>query len=290
MASWARSTAGRGRHDRGAVPGRARRGRATPRRTGPGRWPRPNRRAPARRTCRSRARAPHRATADAPLPGEHVAQGSGRCPGHLASSRSQQVTRSSGAPSSATRSQLKAPSAMAPPLPSASATGQGDQLSDAEHHRADRQREPRGLHALGDGVGPPPGSVQPGGAGGRAVRQEVELAGDLREQHGGHREPGQRHRSEPADDGRVDEEVASGSAASTGSAGPGQPQDLPRREGRRRISRGWACGTRRRTRAACCARRPARWRADPSSNRVRRACGGNGARRAAPGRARTRRW
>ena len=35
-----------------------------------------------------------------------------------------------------------------------------DQLPDAEHDRADGEREPRGLHALGDGVGAPPRPVQ----------------------------------------------------------------------------------------------------------------------------------
>ena len=166
--------------------------------------------------------------------------------------------------------------------------GPDHQLPDDHQASADGEREPRGLHPLGDGVGAPTGAVHAGGAGRRAVGEEVELARDLREQHRGDGEARQRHRPEPSDDGRVDEEVQR-LRGEHGQGGPGEPHDLPRRThaasspalvSRAAVPNGElavptlpagsassacclppaslnrsASGTRRRTRAACCATR-----------------------------------
>ena len=83
----------------------------------------------------------------------------------------------------------------------------GEQLADGEQHQPDRDREPRGLHALGDGVRPAAGAVQAGGAGGGAVGQEGQLGGDLGEHDRADGQRTERHRAEMPDDGRVDQQV-----------------------------------------------------------------------------------
>ena len=104
----------------------------------------------------------------------------------------------------------------------------GHELPDPEDEQPDRERQPGGLHPLADRGGAVPRTVQPGRARRGAVGEEVELARDLGEHDGRHGQPGERDGPQPADDGRVDQQVQRFRGQHR-QRGPGQPRDLAQR-------------------------------------------------------------
>jgi hypothetical protein len=106
-------------------------------------------------------------------------------------------TSSSGAPREAIRSQ---------PSP-ASATAPGPDLEEHEDDETEGQRQPRGLHALGDGARPVTGTRAAGRPGGRAVGEEVQQRRRPGEQPAADGEAAEGDGTQMPDDSGVDQQV-----------------------------------------------------------------------------------
>ena len=76
-----------------------------------------------------------------------------------------------------------------------------------DHRQPQAQREPGGLHALGDRPGPVSGPGPAGSTGGGAVGEEVQQPGGPRQQPAADGEAAERDGAQVADDRRVDQQV-----------------------------------------------------------------------------------
>ena len=183
---------GHGRSDTGSAAGATARSRCSASRNSPAptAWPttladgRPDepqaRDAP--RPCTSGAHS----TADSAVARQHVPQR----PGGVLHAAHPAVARPASPAPAAPRTAPPAattprPAATAPPSPSARATGPATSCPTPSTSSPTASASHVACTPSPTAAARRPGAVQPGGAGGRAVGQEVELPGDLREQHGG---------------------------------------------------------------------------------------------------------
>ena len=83
----------------------------------------------------------------------------------------------------------------------------GEELEQQPGRPGPRPGQPGGLHALGDGAGPVAGPGAAGGAGRRAVGEEVQQGRRPGEQSPADGQPAERHGAQMPDDGGVDQQV-----------------------------------------------------------------------------------